>query len=105
MIHGIVQDGTIVPLDPISPEWGDGRHVVIDDAREGPVEQRSQIESWYANLEALGPAQYEPGERAAIEKIMADADREAKEYVRRTWAPINGVLFAGHQPPERGAER
>lgn len=86
MIHGVIQDGTILPLDPIPPEWGDGRQVVIEAAGEDSLDERAKIEKWYADLEALGPAQYEPGEREVIDKIMADADREAKEYVRRSWA-------------------
>lgn len=105
MIHGVVQDGTILPLDPIPPEWGDGRPLVIEAAGAVSVDERLEIDRRYAELEALGPAQYEPGEREAIEKVMADADREAKEYVRRSWAHFDDALPAGHEPPQRGPER
>jgi len=101
MIHGVVHDGAILALDPIPADW-DGRSVVIEAAANVPNDERAEIEKWYGELEALGPAQYEPGEREAIEKVMAEADREAKEYVKRSWARFDDVLSAGHEPPERG---
>lgn len=101
MIHGVVQDGAILPLDPIPAEW-DGRQVVIEATGDVPSNERAEIESWYADLEALGPALYESGERATIEKIMAEADREAKESVKRSWARFDDIIPAGHEPPERG---
>lgn len=104
MIHGIVQDGEIVPLDPIPVEWGDGRYVVIDVAGEPTVDDRAEIDRWYANLIALGPAHYEPGEREVIEQLMNHADREAKESMKRSWSRFNGPLSTGHEPPERSAE-
>jgi hypothetical protein len=105
MIHGIVQAGTILPLEPIPPDWDDGQRVVIELTADVSGDERARIEQWYADLEALGPAQYEPGEREAIEKFMADADREAKEFMRRSWARFDDALPARHQSPKRPAER
>jgi len=102
MIHGVVQDGAILPLDPIPAEW-DGRQVIIEAAGDLPPEERAEIERWYAEMEALGPALYEPGERATIERILTEADREAKEAVRRSWARFDDIIPAGYEPPERGA--
>ncbi len=73
MIHGVVQDGTIVPLDPIPPDLNDGRQVVIEPADDLPSDERAQVERRYAELKSLGPALYEPGEREAFEVTMADA--------------------------------
>jgi hypothetical protein len=99
MIHGVIQDGTIQPLEPIPPEWGDGRRVVIESEGGAPADERDAIERWFAELEALGPARYEPGEREQIERLMADADREAKEYVKRSWAGFDDTVPARHQSP------
>jgi hypothetical protein len=104
MIHGKVQDGAILPLDPIPADW-DGQDVIIEAAVDKLADEEAEIERWYAELQALGPAQHEPGERDAVQKAMAEADREAKEYVRRTWARFDDTLPAGYESPERGTER
>jgi hypothetical protein len=104
VIHGVIQAGTIVPLDPIPADW-DGRQVVIEPAAVTAREECAEIERWYAELAALGPAQYEPGEREAVERLLSEADREAKEYVRRSWARFDAAVPAGHQSPERGDQR
>jgi hypothetical protein len=96
MIHGKVQNGTILPLDPIPSDWAEGREVLIEAAEDAVVDEHAEIMRWYANLEALGGAQYEPGERESVGKFMADADREAKEYVRRSWDQFDDGLPAGH---------
>jgi hypothetical protein len=79
--------------------------VVIEPADDLPSDEREQIERWYAELEALGAAIYEPGEREAIEAMMADADRVAKEQVKRSWARFDDVVPPRHQSSERGAQR
>lgn len=104
MIHGVVRDGEIVPLDPIPAEWGDGREVFIEATGKIASDERAEIERWHAKLAALGPAQYKEGEREAIEQFMLDADREAKESMKRSWARFNGDISSRHKPPERGAE-
>lgn len=105
MIHGVVQHGGILPLDPLPAEWGDGRHVVIEDAGEVAPDERAEIEQWYADIETLGPAQYGPGERAALDNMLSEADREAKDSVRRSWVRFDDALPARHQPPQRGDQR
>ncbi len=104
MIHGVVKGNEILPIDPIPPEWADGRHVVIEAAEAPAADDLEEIESWFANLAKLGPARYEPGEREAIERLMQDADWEAKESMRRSWAKFHGTVPPGHQSPQRGTE-
>lgn len=103
MINGVVQDGAIVPLDPIPEDWVDGLRVLIEAATDVDADEQAEIERWFADLSALGPARYEPGEREAIERLMEDADREAKESMGRSWARFHDALPAGHEPPQRGA--
>lgn len=72
MIHGKVQGGVILPLEPVPVEW-DGREVVIEAAAAPSADERAAIDAWFDRLEALGPAQYEPGEREAVERFMRGA--------------------------------
>jgi hypothetical protein len=97
VIHGVIKDGEIVPLDPIPEDWSDGRQVVIEAAGAPATDERAEIDRWHADLAALGPAQYEPGEREAIDQLMADADREAKESMKRSWARFDDALPPGHE--------
>jgi hypothetical protein len=41
------------------------------------------LDAWYQELKQLGPAQYDPGEREQVRAILAEADAQAKELVRR----------------------
>jgi hypothetical protein len=80
MIRAVVQNGMIRPVDPIPPDWVEGQHVIVEDASSAPNED---LEAWYAELQRLGPAVYEPGEQQRIQAIMAEADEQAKAEVRR----------------------
>ena len=64
-------------MDPLSADWTDGHEVVIHEPSP------SRLELWFRELQRLGPAQYEPGEKEQMERIMKEADEEAKDWVRR----------------------
>jgi hypothetical protein len=74
------------------------------DALKPTGEECREVEDWYARLEGLGAAQFEAGERGKIDRFMADADREAKESMRRSWSHFDGVLPPGHKPSKRRAQ-
>jgi hypothetical protein len=80
MIRAVVQDGLIHPLDPLPVDWAEGRMVLVQDA-ESPTSD--DLDTWYQELQRLGPAQYDPGERDEIQAIWAAADAQAKALVRR----------------------
>jgi hypothetical protein len=80
MIRGVVEDGLIRPLDPLPPDWTEGRMVVVEEAEASASDD---LDEWYQELQRLGPAQYDPGERDQIRAIWAEADAQAKEFVRR----------------------
>jgi hypothetical protein len=79
MIRAIIQDGQIRPLDPIPPEWIEGRQVIVEDAESTPSDD---LEEWYRELQELGPAQYEPGEWERVQATLAEADELAKAVIR-----------------------
>ena len=79
-IRAVVRDGTIYPLEPLPEDWHDGQEVQVEPS---PPDDPEEIERWYAELKALSPAQYDPGERERIDAIMAQADEQQKAIVRR----------------------
>jgi hypothetical protein len=80
MIRAVVQDGLIHPLGRLPIDWAEGRMVLVQDA-ESPTSD--DLDTWYQELQRLGPAQYDPGERDEIQAILATADAQAKELFRR----------------------
>jgi hypothetical protein len=80
MIRAVVQNGVIRPVDPIPPDWLEGHQVIVEDADSGSIDD---LESWYLELQKLGPAKYEPGELERVQAVLNEADEEAKAAVRR----------------------
>ena len=80
MIRAIVQNGVIRPLDPIPSNWVEGFEVIVEDASSSSDED---LDAWYAELQRLGPAEYEPGEWERVQAVMIEADEQAKADVRR----------------------
>jgi hypothetical protein len=80
MIRAIVEKGVIRPLDPLPASWCEGHEVLVEDAGSGSVED---LDEWYRELQALGPAVYEPGEREHVRQTLKEADDQAKSRVRR----------------------
>jgi hypothetical protein len=80
MIRAVVQNGLIRPLDPMPVDWIEGRVVLVEDAESDTTDD---LAAWYEELQLLGPAQYDPGEREQVRAALAEADAQAKELVRR----------------------
>ena len=80
MIRAVVQNGLIRPLDPLPPDWVEGRMVVVEDAESASPDD---LDEWYQELKRLGAAQYDPGERDQIRAILAEGDARAREFVAR----------------------
>jgi hypothetical protein len=84
MIRAVVQNGLIRPLDPLPAAWVEGHPVIVEDTDAPPVED---LDAWYRELQALGPAVYEPGEWERVQAILIEADEHAKALVRREMGP------------------
>jgi len=80
VIRAVVQNGLIRPVEPLPAEWNEGRQVIVEDADFTSAEE---LEGWYRELQRLGPAQYEPGERQQVQAVLNEADEQAKALVRR----------------------
>lgn len=83
MIRAIVRQGMIHPIDPLPPEWSDGRELWIEPADPEPSDDPEEIDRWYQELQALSAGLYAPGERERIQAVLAEADAQAKDWVRR----------------------
>lgn len=83
MIRAIVQNGIIQPLDPLPPTWSDGREVVVEEADAQSDVQSRENDNWYQDMAELTAELNDSREWDQIDGTLADADRQAKELVRR----------------------
>jgi hypothetical protein len=82
MIRGIIKNGLIHPLDPLPEEWSEGREVVVEEAEEEQPESPEEFDRWYEEMERLA-ADVDPQDIDRIMTALAEADVQAKEFVRR----------------------
>ena len=80
VIRAIVEHGQILPVEPLPPEWFDGRelHVVEAGSCEGPEEP----DTWCAGMDSLTAELDDPEDWARIEAALAEGDLQAKSFVR-----------------------
>ena len=83
MIRAVVQNGVIQPLDPLPPAWSDGREVVVEDANAQADVKLQDDDNWYQDMAELTANLNDAQEWDQIEATLADADRQAKDAVRR----------------------
>ena len=80
MIRAFIQSEKIRPLDPLSEDWTEGRHLIVADTDSTPSDD---MEEWYRELQKLGPARYEPCEWERVQATLSGADEMANAMVRR----------------------
>ena len=80
MPRAILRDGVIYPMEPLPPEWADGRELRVEDA--GP-ETPEDIERHFAELNALC-AQGDPEDDKRVQEALDEAKALAKGLVRRS---------------------
>lgn len=81
MTRAILKNGVIYPLDPLPPEWTDGKELRVEDAGE-PESSPEDIDRWYQELEML-VAQNDPKDMERLEAALKEADDQAKAMMRR----------------------
>ena len=74
------KDGKIQPLDELPPHWREGQELIVEgwEPSDDPVE----IQKWYDKLVALS-AQIPAEDHERMAAALAEADRQAKELMRR----------------------
>ena len=81
MVRAVLRDGVIYPVDPLPPDWTDGRELRVEDAQE-PEDSPEALDRWYRELEALC-AQNDPEDDDRLMAALAEAHEQAKAMVRR----------------------
>lgn len=80
MVRAILEKGRIRPVTPLPGNWGDGQELVVSEAPSR--EESRDLDRWSREIDAL--AEEIPAEEFdRLDAALAEADREAKELVRR----------------------
>ena len=81
MVKAVVSCGEIRPLEPLPADWQEGQPLRIEkaDDSEMPVEE---IDHDFAVLADLC-SESEPADEDQLQRALQDAQRQAKEQVRR----------------------
>ena len=80
MPKAVLKNGVICPLEPLPPEWEDGRELLIESAEEQDDDQ--DLDAWYHELEAM-VAQNDPNDCVRVDENLRIADEQAKTLVRK----------------------
>jgi hypothetical protein len=83
LIRAIVKNGGIQPLEPLPPDWEEGREVVVDDVGDQSTNGASDIGTWAEEMKKLTAELDNTQEWNEIEAALAEADRQNKALVRR----------------------
>ena len=86
MIRARIEQGGVEVQDPIPEEW-EGQLVKLVPLT--PDDPLPHLEEWLAALHALGPMEFEPGEREQIAGALQELDRVSKAAMQ---------AVAGSQP-------
>ena len=81
MIRAIYRDGQIQPLDPLPTAWGEGKELQIIEGE--PIDDPEAIERWCRELDSIANRPIDPGEWQKFDSALAEADRLAKDQVRK----------------------
>ncbi len=80
MVKAVLRHGTIEPLSPLPSNWADGQELVIAEPRAEATDE--SLEVWSRGIDELA-VQMPEDDFDRIDQALAQADREAKGYVRR----------------------
>jgi len=80
MIRAMIENGTIKPLEPLPAEWVEGREVVV---KALPADASETTDEAYDELLRRLTDLYDSDDHARLEAALAEADRIAKEQMRR----------------------
>jgi hypothetical protein len=87
LIRAIVKNGGIQPLEPLPPDWEEGREVVVDDLVDQSSNGTGDIDTWAEEMKTLTAELDNPQEWQEVEAALAEADRQNKTLVRREMGP------------------
>jgi predicted DNA-binding antitoxin AbrB/MazE fold protein len=108
MIRAVYRDGVIQPLGSVPSDWPEGLTLEIHPVQpvnvesdtdnwinergayanytgEMPQHVREELERRIAEFHALGPMEFEPGEREEMEKVWKEMDELGRRETKRMW--------------------
>ena len=80
MLHARIHQGRVEIQDPIPKEW-EGQLVKILPLT--PDDPLPDLEERLAALQALGPMEFEPGERELAGQVLGELDRLSRDAMRK----------------------
>ena len=80
-IKAVVEHGIIRPLEPLPPDWVEGRALRVEVAEA--QEELEGPDTWSQEMDILTADLYTPEESTQIEETLREADEQAKAWVRR----------------------
>jgi len=82
MIKAVLRNGLIHPTESLPPTWSDGKELLVEEATP-PPKTSEEITKWRQELDEAAAELNDPSEWETLEATLAEADRQAKELVRR----------------------
>ena len=83
MIKAVLRGGVIYPIESIPPEWVDGKELFVDEGEPPAPRTSEEITQWRKELDATAAQLDDPREWDVMEATLAEADKQAKAFVRR----------------------
>ena len=80
MVHAIIQHGRVEVQGPIPSDW-EGQTVKIVPLT--PDDPLPDLDVRITQLHAMGPMEFEPGEREAISLALEEMDRLGRDQMRK----------------------
>ncbi len=77
----VLKNGVLCPLEPLPPEWADGRELRVEDTEE-PAAALDADDECFERLEAAAK-QISPQDIEKLEAALKEADELAKAQMRR----------------------
>jgi hypothetical protein len=85
MVKAIMKCGEIRPLEPLPADWSEGQPLRVEKADEGET-PAEEIDRDFAELASLCEASA-PADEEQLTRALQEAQRQAKEQVRRHMGP------------------
>jgi hypothetical protein len=80
MILARIHNGHVEVQDPIPEGWEGHMVKIVPLTPDDPI---PDLEECFAKMDALGPMEYDPGEKEMIEKELAEMGRISKEAMEK----------------------
>ena len=80
MPKAVLKNGVIFPLEPLPPEWADGRELSVESATQDDEDE--DFDAWFRELQML-VAPNDVTDLARVDRAIKEADEQAKALVRK----------------------